>query len=288
MENEGLRFEIAYYSGTGGSALVAAGLSDALHRFGCSGKTQFVGKGEAAPSGHDILFLVFPVYSSSAPPALLQWVEALPESPGTPAVVVSVSGGGEIVPNTASRLSAIRRLEKKGYRVTYEAMIVMPSNIIVATKEPLAVALLEVLPDKVQVIADEVLAGFERRTRPVFIDRFLARAGEIAMRYTKSFGKAIEASEACDECGWCGGRCPSGNIDLGTGKPRFGEVCHMCLCCIYGCPKQALRPTKYRFMLVKQGYSLESFSSKIPLQAPFDLEKEAKGFLWSGVKHYLQ
>jgi hypothetical protein len=104
-----------------------------------------------------------------------EWIDSLPENKNSPvpAAVISVSGGGEITPNTACRVSSIRKLEKKNCTVVYEKMVVMPSNWVIKTNDELAFRLLEILPSKVEHIADDLLAGMVRRTRPKFIDLIL-------------------------------------------------------------------------------------------------------------------
>ena len=56
-------------------------------------------------------------------------------------------------------------------------MVVMPSNWIVKTDDGLAIRLLEILPLKVEHIADDLQAGIVRRTRPKLLDRIFSRAG---------------------------------------------------------------------------------------------------------------
>jgi len=287
MANEGLRFEIAYYTGTGGSALVAGCFEKILNEAGCNGETHLVSVQPENPIKHDILFLIFPVHASNAPEAVYRWLEQIPTVNQMLAVVISVSGGGEIIPNTASRVSSIKRLERKGYNVVYEDMIVMPSNWIVGTHELLAIRLLEVLPQKVNNIVGEVLLGKKHRTKPRLIDYFLSFVGEFEKPFTKYFGKHIKSLDSCVGCGWCAKHCPAENIRIVERQALFDDKCHLCLGCIYGCPEEALVATKYKFILVKEGYDLAKLQSKVPLVEPIDVGELAKGYLWSGVKKYL-
>ncbi len=50
----------------------------------------------------------------------------------------------------------------------------MPSNMNPATPDSLAVRLLEVLPQKAQRIADDLLAGVRRRTKPGLLNRTMS------------------------------------------------------------------------------------------------------------------
>jgi len=122
---------------------------------------------------HDLLLLIFPVYAFSAPQMVYDWIERLDTIAGTPATVISVSGGGEILSNTACRIGCIKRLECKGYTVEYEDMIVMPSNFLITTASSVSAALLQLLPAKTEQIVQSILTGQYRRVRPLFIDRIL-------------------------------------------------------------------------------------------------------------------
>ncbi len=281
-------YKIAYYTGTGGSEKVAESFDQRLKSNGCTGDIEKITTGDSHNLiPHDLLILIFPVHAFNAPEAVYKWIDSLERADKIPAAIISVSGGGEVFPNTACRQSSIRRLKKKGYNVVYEDMIVMPSNWITATKEPLAVMLLQVLPDKVNFIINEVLSGMKKRTAPIFLDRIFSRLGEIEKPAARFWGARIRVSLACSGCGLCSRQCPAGNITMINGNPAFGHKCHLCLKCIYACRESALKPGFAEFIIVKDGYNLNKIEKKVPLKEPLDLEKEAKGYLWSGVKRYL-
>ncbi|MCL1891538.1 MAG: EFR1 family ferrodoxin [Coriobacteriia bacterium] len=341
MQNENAlskdsRFLVAYYTGTGSTALVAECFYQEFKRRGLCGALQNISCTEAPAASHDLLVVIFPVHASNAPKAVYEWIDALPlaeqlptvkqlpaaeqlpsvkqqssvkqlpstkqqsfvkQLPSTkqqpfvgktPAVVISVSGGGEIIPNTASRVSSIKRLEKKGYAVVHDEMIVMPSNFIVGTHELLAAKLFEVLPNKAERIITGVLSSVRHRPKPLLVDRVLSLIFELEKPATSWFGKAIAVSDSCTGCGRCAKHCPAKNITLVGGKPAFSNRCHACLGCIYGCPQNALAAKRFKFIIVKEGYNLERFLQKLPLAEPVDLDELAKGYVWSGVKKYLQ
>jgi ferredoxin/flavodoxin len=282
------RAKIIYYSGTGGTARVAECFESAYKNIGYEASTQQLKKSiKDFKSEHNLLILLFAVHACNAPKAVYSWIENLEKVKNTSAVVISVSGGGDVIPNTACRVSSIKRLEGKGYKVIYENMLVMPSNWIVATKPPLAKMLLEILPKKVQGIVEDVENGVIRRTKPYVVDRFLSFVGELEKFGAKSFGKQIRVSEACTGCGWCSSNCPAGNISLEAGNLKFGNNCHLCLKCIYGCPNKALQPGVGKFIVIKEGYDLKTIEDMEALKEPVDVVGLTKGYLWSGVRKYL-
>lgn len=280
--------KIMYYSGTGSTRKVAGCFEDCLKDKGISVQTySVVEKNTPQVQEEDLLLVVYAVHGLNAPEAVYRWINGLPAVEGKRAVVVSVSGGGEASPNTASRVRCIRRLEKKGYLVTYETMLVMPSNWIVATHEALAVKLLEVLPSKVELVVSDILSGVGRRTKPFWIDRCLAWICEMEKMGAKEFGKRIKCNGDCNGCGSCSNNCPAGNIKMEGGRPAFGKQCHMCLNCLYGCPRKALTPGIMKFVMIKEGYSLKELENKEPWPEPVNVQELAKGFVWAGVKKYL-
>lgn len=171
---------IVYYSGTGNAQKVAGCFEDFFAAKGVSTQKYSVfERNRPRIEAEDLLVLVYAVHGMNAPEGVYGWIRDLPAVNKARAAVISVSGGGEVIPNTACRVGCIQRLEKKGYSVTYEKMLVMPSNWITATQEALAAKLLEVLPDKVKIVVDEVLSGIRRRSKPLLVDRFLSWAGEL-------------------------------------------------------------------------------------------------------------
>ena len=285
---EKLSINIVYYSGTGSTESVAKCFEKLLREAGYLVTIQRLTKSaELKKTEKGLLLLLYAVHACNAPEAVYQWIECVERVDRLPAIVISVSGGGEVMPNTACRTSTIKRLEKKGYHVIYEKMIVMPSNFIVATRQPLAQKLLQVLPSKVKSIIRDIEQGVIIRSKPLLIDRLFSCVGELEKIGARLFGKRIKISGNCTGCGWCSANCPSGNIEMKSNIPQFGNKCHLCLNCIYGCPERALKPGSGKFIIIKEGYNLKELEKMQPLTEEIDVEKLAKGFLWSGVRKYL-
>jgi ferredoxin len=283
------KVKIAYFSGTGSTARVADALERELTGRGVSVIKSEIRAGNL-PSGdkEDLMVLLFAVHAFNAPKIVYKWIDSLSSNNRfVPAAVISVSGGGEMTPNTACRVNSIRKLEKKNYRVIYEKMIVMPSNWVVKTDDGLAIKLLEVLPLKVKRISDDLLAGVVLRTRPKFIDRIFSRAGEMEKTGSKFFGQRIRVNENCTGCGWCEKKCPANNISMSNNRPVFGSGCFLCLKCIYGCPSKALKAGIFKFIILKEGYDFKAVEKRMDGIKPAPVEELAKGYLWKGVKEYL-
>jgi len=284
------KVRIAYFSGTGNTARVANTLEKELTGRGLSVIKTEIRKGNFSSDNKvDLLILLFAVHAFNAPGIVYEWIDSLPENKNSPvpAAVISVSGGGEITPNIACRVSSIRKLEKKNCTVVYEKMVVMPSNWVIKTNDELAFRLLEILPSKVEHIADDLLAGMVRRTRPKFIDLIISRVGEMEKKGTKFFGQKIKVNENCSGCGWCAQKCPADNINMSNNKPVFGRDCCLCLKCISGCPNKSLMAGIFKFIILKDGYDLKAVEKRTKYIKSAPVEDLAKGYLWKGLREYL-
>ena len=282
--------KVVFYTGTGGTARAAAAFKASLDAHGCPASMHQIHaavKADYNPS--DLLVLLFATHAYNAPLAVYDWIENAPAAGGAQAVVVSVSAGGDVSSNSNCRAGAIRRLEAKGYQIIYEHMLVMPNNWMHATPEPLALMLLQVLPEKVNAMVKDILSGATRRTAPTLLGRILSRLGELEKKGAPKFGKKIITLPDCNGCGWCASACPAQNITITSGAARFGTVCQLCFNCIYGCPQKALAPGSLKFAIIKQGFSIQALEEKLPLADHLAAKQllNEKTRAWQGVKKYL-
>ncbi len=89
------KIKIAYYSGTGGSALAAWNFSEKLEEKGCLARLEKItnAPGEDCDD-FDLLILIFPVHAFNAPAGVYKWIKSLKAVNGIDAAVIAVSGGG--------------------------------------------------------------------------------------------------------------------------------------------------------------------------------------------------
>lgn len=288
------KVQIVYFSGTGGAARVAFTFEKFFIKRGLEVLKVPLDMQETGyqqtPSIEnlvELLVIIFPVHAFDAPEPIYEWIAGIPEGKGLPCAVISVSGGGEMWPNTGCRVSCIERLEDKGYSPFYERMLVMPSNIFISTKEQMAARLLKILPLKVELSIDEILGGVRRRKKPLAAGIFSAFSN-LEKRKAHKFGRDLKAHDNCTACGWCSGKCPKKNIIIVDGKPFFGDRCVLCLRCIYGCPVKAIYSQHYSPLLVKEGYSLDKIEKRMNDIEILPLDKIKAGILYIAVKKYLK
>lgn len=280
---------IVYFSGTGCTERVAKNMADCFISQGIALSISELKKAAHVKIDSDFLIVLYPVYDFGAPKPIIEWIAQTPSANNIPAAVISVSGGGDISPNTACRVDVINKISKKGYDVCYESMIVMPSNVIIRFDDVVSAMLLRKMPIATEKIVSDILSGNRIRKKPLLIDRFFEGLGSIGRNYGKSFAKHLHVSNDCIGCSWCKNHCPRENIRMYDGKPSFGKDCTICLRCVYGCPKKAITVSGTCKMLVlKEGYDLntiEQYERELSEVPP--ISQIAKGYLYKGVKKYL-
>lgn len=284
------KVRLVYYSGTGGTRIVAESFARQLRAQGSEVTLQRLKAGEPEAEGNfDLLLVLYAVYALNAPEPVYAWLKKLPRHQGKPAAVISVSGGGEMSPNTACRYKAIKLLEDKGFHINYEQMLVMPSNIAIAAKPPLDKILLDILPRKVNLIIEEINRGVVRRTKPHVFDRAMAAMGGMERIGAHQFGKRIKVSTACNGCGLCAENCPSANIVMQDERPTFQTRCYFCMNCLYSCPQHALSPGIGKFAALKPGYDMDALAAAPAAEkiSAEEIKKLAPGIVWSAVRKYI-
>lgn len=279
---------IAYFSGTGGTAMAAKRLAEALKGKGVSVTMREIRKGAESQNGQEGYFiLLFPVHAFNAPLPVYRWLDSLGGVNGIPAAVISVSGGGEVFPNTACRQSCIRRLKKKGYTITYEGSLIMPSNILEKTPESAALKLLQALPEKTEKIAADIIAGRKKALKARVLDRAISRMGEMEKFGAKMFGRHLFADQTCNNCGLCARNCPTGNIRMEQ-RPTFGKECSLCLRCVYSCPEKAIKPKFVRMFILKEGFDINAMMREAEASPEINNADLPKSSAWKGVRKYLE
>ena len=280
---------LAYFSGTGCTQTVVDCFESQLIELDLQvNKVNIAVDDSYIATTTDLLIVLSPVYAFRLASIIEKWMRNLPEVKGTYAAIISVSGGGEISPNTACRTSCKYFLKRKNYNLVYEKMLVMPSNFLLQAKQQLNFDLINILPQKVNKIIADIMSGKKNILHPKLQDRILAFFGKTEHFGASMFGVSIHASKACNQCGLCVRNCPKKNIRMKNGRPKFGFRCLWCLKCIYSCPRKALIPRILKFSVLKRGFDIKQMN-KVASQETFNSEHSySQNILWQGVINYLK
>jgi ferredoxin/flavodoxin len=288
------KVSVVYFSGTGGTKRVAEASVAALKKrshevlalpVDQSSKCRHEDQERASFEASDAMMLVFAVHAFDAPEPVYRWIEGVSGN-GRRTAVISVSGGGDVWPNTGCRQRLIARLTEKGFIVDYEKMMVMPCNWVVPVNDDMAMHLIQAVAGKVDQIVERFLAG-EKRHSPQQLSWLRKKISEQEKIGARSFAQKMTLDENCSGCGWCADYCPVNNIRLDEERkiPLFGDNCVMCFRCIYGCPRKAMHSED--FQVLKIGFDLKAVERRMAGKELKPVAECCKGIAWSGVRRYL-
>lgn len=235
----------------------------------------------------DLTILIYPVYALDAPRPVYDWIDSMNETDaGGRIVVLSVSGGGEMWPNKGCRNHCCKALEKKGFQVVYDRMLVMPANVLLKYSDDVMMHLIRVIPEKVSAITDDLEAGKNRHTHfrkgPV-----LNWISKTERENSSKFAQGFTISDDCTGCGWCVRNCPMHNIEISkqSAKPNFSDHCILCTRCIYGCPFHAIK-TNVR-IIFQSGFNLDDVERRMAGEDLKPVKECCKGWYNKGIRDYL-
>jgi ferredoxin len=258
---------IDYYTGTGGSKLVAELLAKQFKNNNIDVEINRIFRDKITDIKElnvDYYILIFSVHSFNAPLPIYEWIKHLVGNRCKTALI-SVSGGGNVLTNTASRAKTVKLLKKSNFNVIFQEMIRMPNNWMTVPNEKKLTHILSKLPNAINKIYQAILTEKKQKRVVYWFDYLISALGELEKKGTKKFGERIRVLSLCTGCGLCVKNCCSSNIKMGnetstdkTNKPKFGNRCDMCLGCIYNCPQKALRATYGAFQVAKKGYDLKA------------------------------
>lgn len=280
---------LAHFSGTGCTQVVCDCFAEQLSKLNiATDKVNIATTNPGDIEKTDLLIILSPVYGFRLASITEKWINQLSIDKKIPTVIISVSAGGEVSPNTACRVKCKGILKRRGYRVIYEKMIVMPSNFALQAEEVLNLDLIKVLPFKVNKIIQDILSDKKSVSRPKLQDRFFAAMGKGEHLGARFFGSSIRVSQVCTQCGICVRSCPQKNIKIVNGIPKFGFRCIWCLKCIYNCPSKALSPRILKFSVLKKGFNLNKMIEEAKIDCSKIENTYKKNILWQGVIDYIR
>jgi len=232
---------IYWFSGTGNTLAVAkklaASLGDAELREIRSGTPA----GDSA--GADTVGILYPVYCWGPPNIVADFARSLALEQGTYVYSVAVYGGMLAGANAVLK----KMLAEKGIALEATFGVHMPGNFIgmydIAPEEKRA-ALYAKATASVERIARAVRA--KRATRIArnlgLLGRYLSNKKYAPMMAQINFAaRGFTVDDACTGCGICARVCPTGNVTLESGKPRWGDRCESCLACLHWCPTASIQ-----------------------------------------------
>ena len=180
---------IDYYTGTGGSELVARLLAKKLKNENLHVEVNRIYRDNISKVENietDYYILIFPVHSFNAPKLIYEWVDHLTGNCCKTAII-SVSGGGNVLTNSACRCKTVKLLKKSGFDVFYEEMVRMPNSWMKAPDKKKCTQMLSLLPNKIDEIMQTIIDENRKKKIIYWIDYLISALGEAEKSGTYKF-----------------------------------------------------------------------------------------------------
>ena len=227
---------ILYFSGTGNSRHLAEKLSSLTGDKAISLAAKLRETPVRAVSAAKPLVFVCPVHYGRIPRAVEDCIRKIPFQGNHDAYfVVTCSDSPQKAEKYVLKLCADKNFRFRGF-----ASVRMPENNIIdgetCSKEE-ADALIAKADETAETLARQIVQGSMLRYEPP-----QKGSGSLFNRLlsAKIKPQLFSATDRCTGCAECVRRCPTQNIELSDGKPRWGTDCTHCLACLNGCPNAAV------------------------------------------------
>jgi len=240
--------EIYYFSGTGNTLLIAQELKKRLPDCSLIPIVHALKSGKIKTAA-DTIGIVFPIYATTYPDEIKQFIELL--DCNKDAYVFAVSSR-KCRPRVFSALG--EQLAKKGGTLSAARSISMPQNYIPVFKMESPEDIKrqdEAMTQTLDVFAQDILnkkPSIEQAPKlaaPVAILYSIVRFSAFLNRKTRYFNLAnrFYSTNKCTGCGLCEKVCLSERIQLDGGRPAWNAniPCRHCLACIHYCPAEAIQ-----------------------------------------------
>lgn len=243
------------FSGTGNTRKVCRRFAEELRGLGHETHFHEIKNGAPMPeiNGFDCLIVAYPVHAFNAPRPVTRFLKKVPK--GTLPFYLLRTEGEPSKLNDAAGISPKRILKKKGYAAAGEFSYVMPYNILFRHSDGMAVRMWQAAERRISrdVFRVDALGGETKRVN--LVRRAAAFALRIEHPAMPVLGKTfLTDGKKCVGCGKCAASCPSGNIRMKNGRPKFGMHCTGCMGCAFLCPADAVRISLLDPWRVNGGY----------------------------------
>jgi ferredoxin len=246
----GARASILYFSGVGGTRLVAELLGEILSKDGFRGATGIRDpRAVELAQGSDLLVLCYPTYYLKPPPSMREFVETLgPFDPPRAAYVVTTC---ELYSENSVRRLALA-LRKRGILVAGSKVVRAPGSdatcVFPSALVPWLYRFEKGLSEKLRAIAREIRSladgrGFrESIPPPKWYTPFTQALQVLALNRFDGWRYRMRVRpDRCTSCGICAKGCDRKAWAMGEGGPvHVPEKCELCARCIHRCPERAI------------------------------------------------
>jgi len=238
-----MKTTIYYFSGTGNSLYVAKEVKKEIENSSLVPISKELSNDHVIAS--DRVGFVFPLHGLGLPVILPKFLKILDLSK-TEYLFAIVSRGAKESWGALNSLNKLLKKKRKtlsaGFYVNMPVNYIIKHNVISHKRQK---ELFNEADKKINTIIDTI----KEHKKTVEYENFKARL--ISTIYHSLFYRFINLSDInfyaqnnCSSCGICEQVCPSNNITLENGKPKWHHRCFRCLACINLCPEACIQHGK--------------------------------------------
>ena len=251
-------YTLLYFSPTGNTLHLAKRLASNLD----IEKEQFLPLEFTNPKDlqqKDNLILMFSIHGFNAPRTVKRFVKNMPEGLYKNVHIIAV-GCNTLWSNDAVSLDIKKILKAKKYEVGIDEVLAMPLTFVMSFPEDAGKKSVSESENRIEEISTMISENNSTNRKVKFKSKFITFIGKAEDPAARLFGLELHATKNCNSCKICWTRCPENNIKPNKNNiPKFGLKCEMCMRCITECPQKAITPYISKFMLIKNGYSLDNY-----------------------------
>lgn len=222
--------DIYYFSATGNSLHAAKILNGIL-----GGNLYNMKKTPRCLPG-DVVVFAYPVHAFGLPMFVEEYISGLDISNcRIYALQTSAGSSGAYAAYSLNKL-----LGKKGLRLCGYITATAPNNYLLFGVPQSIDGIYAELSDmekQIESFVDEIKAG---DTQEKYKHPFFGGFVHFMWKCVKPKDRRFNANEKCTSCGVCQKLCPSEDIILENGKPKWLGRCTACMACVHMCPQKAI------------------------------------------------
>jgi ferredoxin len=280
--DEPLRILLCYFSGTGNTKHVANILAQAFQQRKCNVDLRPITlpliKQKISISEYDSIGIGYPVHAFNAPKIVFDFIRSLPT--GTKKQIFLFRTAGDPLLHAGGTTIIRSILARRGFKVFYERLFIMPANVLYPFNPRLSKQLLRHAESQVQFMAKELCAQKIRlKSYPKWLHYLASAFSTLETEGTTRLFKYYHVNDHCNLCKICLKSCPMENISIQSNQIKYGRDCAFCLRCVYNCPQEAISLKGFNFFLLKE-YNLANIIAHPPHESY--LSSKTRGYF----RHY--
>lgn len=274
---------IYYFSGTGNTRILAELFQKELrkrkYRVDLYRIEDILNK-KKKYQNYDITGIGYPIHAFNAPRIVFDFIKNLPRSDNKKVFLFKCPGDPLLQGGVTSKIRS--RLKSKGYTVFHESLIVMPANVMIKFNDRFVKQLYDAAVRKIKTRVKEICRGKTRLQKNSAMARLITGVFSSLESLGSHFGaRDFKVNKSCNMCGKCIKDCPTRNIYRKNNKIRFRLQCVLCLRCLYGCPRMAIRPRIFNSLVFKDGYNISKVINNKKIKGDF-INRNTRGYF----RHY--